>query len=145
ATANTNFKLQGTAERAQLSGNILVTRFGVGPEVDFAAFSAMGGVATPPDPNAAANKVHLDVRVTSSPQLDFLNSYAKLSGSVDLTVGGTLAVPTMLGRIQITDGSATFAGTKYQLQRGDIYFTNPVRIDPIIDLDATARVESYDV
>ncbi len=51
----------------------------------------------------------------------------------------------MLGRIQITDGSATFAGTKYQLQRGDIYFTNPVRIDPIIDLDATARVENYDI
>ena len=58
---------------------------------------------------------------------------------------GTLAVPAVLGRIQITDGSATFAGTTYQLQRGDIYFTNPVRIDPIIDLDATARVESYDV
>src|SRR6201999_1913715 len=61
------------------------------------------------------------------------------------TIRGTLADPSILGRIQITDGSATFAGTKYQLQRGDIYFTNPVRIDPVIDLDATARVESYDL
>ena len=51
----------------------------------------------------------------------------------------------MLGRIQITDGSATFAGTTYQLQRGNIYFSNPVRIDPVIDLDATARVENYDI
>ena len=51
----------------------------------------------------------------------------------------------MLGRVQITDGSATFAGTTYQLQRGNIYFSNPVRIDPVIDLDATARVENYDV
>ena len=54
-------------------------------------------------------------------------------------------MPSILGRIEINDGSATFAGTKYQLQRGDIYFTNPVRIDPIIDLDATARVENYDI
>ena len=145
ATANANFKLQGNQQTALLSGNILLTRFGIGADVDFAAFAAMGGVAAPPDPNAAANKIHLDVRVTSSPQLDFQNSYAKLSGRVDLTVRGTVAVPTVLGRIQITDGSATFAGTKYQLQRGDIYFTNPVRIDPIIDLDATARVESYDI
>ncbi|MEI9981507.1 MAG: translocation/assembly module TamB domain-containing protein [Edaphobacter sp.] len=45
----------------------------------------------------------------------------------------------------MNDGSATFAGTKYQLQRGEIYFTNPVRIDPIIDLDATAQVENYDI
>ena len=145
ATANANFKLQGGPQSAQLSGNILLTRFGIGADVDFAAFANTGGVAAAPDPNAPANKIRLDVRVTSSPQLDFQNSYAKLAGTVDLTVRGTLATPTVLGRIQITDGSATFAGTKYQLQRGDIYFTNPVRIDPIIDLDATARVESYDI
>ena len=56
----------------------------------------------------ALNKIRLDVHVTSSPQLDFQNSYAKLAGTVDLTVRGTLAVPSVLGRIQITDGSATY-------------------------------------
>jgi translocation and assembly module TamB len=145
ATANTSLRLQGGLQSALLSGNVLVTRFGIGPDVDFAAFAATGGVSAPPDPKSAANKIQMNVRVTSSPQLDFQNTYAKLAGTVDLTVRGTVGDPTMLGRIQITDGSATFAGTKYQLQRGDIYFSNPVRIDPTIDLDATARVETYDV
>jgi translocation and assembly module TamB len=146
ATATASMKLQGTASGALLSGNILITRFGVGQDVDFAAFAGMGGsISTPPDPNASSNKVRLDVRVTSSPQLDFQNSYAKLAGSVDLSIRGTVAAPSILGRIQITDGSATFANTKYQLQRGDIYFTNPVRIDPTIDIDATAQVENYEV
>jgi translocation and assembly module TamB len=144
-TANTNLTLQGTSQNMLLSGNVLITRFGVGPDVDFAAFSSMGGVSTPPEPNAASNKITMNVHVTSSPQLDFQNTYAKLAGTVDLTVGGTIANPSILGRIQITDGSATFAGTKYQLQRGDVYFTNPVRIDPTIDINATARVETYDV
>jgi translocation and assembly module TamB len=145
ATGNTSLRLQGGPESLLLSGNVLVTRFGVGPEVDFASFAAAGGVGTPPDPNAASNKVRLDVHVTSSPQLDFQNSYAKLAGTADLTVRGTVAEPTILGRIQISDGSATFAGTKYELQRGDIYFSNPVRIDPTIDVNATARVETYDI
>lgn len=145
ATANAKLRLQGGPESSLLSGNILLTRFGVGADVDFAAFSSMGGVSAPPDPNAPANKMRLDVRVTSAPQLDFQNSYAKLAGTVDLTIRGTVAVPSVLGRIEINDGSATFAGTKYQLQRGEIYFTNPVRIDPTIDLDATARVETYDI
>jgi translocation and assembly module TamB len=83
--------------------------------------------------------------VTSSPSLDFQNSYAKLAGTVDLTIRGTVAEPTVLGRIQITDGSATFSGTRYELQRGDIFFSNPVRIDPTVDLDVSARVETYDV
>ncbi len=145
ATANANLKLQGTGESALLSGRILITRFGVGPDVDLAAFSSAGGVSATPDPGSVANKIRLDVRVTSAPQLDFQNSYAKLAGTVDLTVRGTAAVPSILGRIEINDGSATFAGTKYQLQRGDIYFTNPVRIDPTIDLDVTAQVENYDI
>jgi translocation and assembly module TamB len=145
ATATTKLRLQGSSNSALLSGTVLLTRFGIGPDVDLAAFSSAGGISAPPDPDALSNKIRLEVRVTSSPQLDFQNSYAKLAGTVDLTIRGTVAQPAVLGRIQITDGSATFAGTKYQLQRGDIYVTNPVRIDPIIDLDATARVESYDV
>ncbi len=145
ATATTSLQLQGGLDNLLLSGNVLITRFGVGPDVDFAAFASTGGVSAPPDPGSTAAKIRMDVRVTSSPQLDFQNSYAKLVGTVDLRMGGTIAEPSVLGRIQITDGSATFAGTKYELQRGDIYFTNPVRIDPTIDIDATARVETYDI
>ena len=77
--------------------------------------------------------------------MDFQNSYAKLAGTVDLTVRGAVAEPAILGRIRMTYGQATFAGTTYELQRGDIYFSNPVRIDPTIDIDATARVENYDI
>jgi len=145
ATANAQFRLQGGPQSALLSGNVLVTRFGIGADVDFAAFAGSGGVSAPADPDSPANKIQLDVHVTSAPQLDFQNSYAKLAGTVDLTVRGTIAVPAVLGKILITDGSATFAGTKYELQRGSIYFTNPVRIDPVIDLDATARVSNYDL
>ena len=145
ATANTTLRLQGGADNLLLSGNVLLTRFGVGADVDFAAFAGAGGVSAPPDPSSITNNIRMDIHVQSSPQLDFQNSYAKLAGTVDLTVRGTVAEPSVLGRIQITDGSATFAGTKYQVQRGTIYFANPVRIDPLIDLDVTARVENYDI
>jgi translocation and assembly module TamB len=77
--------------------------------------------------------------------LNFQNAYAKLAGDVDLHLLGTVASPSLLGRVSITEGSAMIAGTRYDLQRGDIYFTNPVRIEPTIDLNATARVEDYDI
>ncbi|HZQ42114.1 MAG TPA: translocation/assembly module TamB domain-containing protein [Acidobacteriaceae bacterium] len=145
STANATLRLQGGPQSLLLSGNVLVTRFGVGPDVDFAAFAGAGGIPTPPDPTAFSNKIRMDVHITSSPQLDFQNSYAKLAGTVDLTVRGTIAQPSLLGSIRITDGSATFAGTKYELERGIIYFSNPVRIDPTIDLDVSTRVENYDI
>ncbi len=144
-TADATIRLQGGGHALFLSGNVLITRFGIGADVDFARFAGAGGISVPPDPTSILNKIRMDVQVASSPQLDFQNSYAKISGTVDLNVRGTVAVPSVLGTVRITDGSATFAGTTYQLERGVIYFTDPVRINPIIDLDVTTRVENYNI
>ena len=144
-TANATLRLQGGQQALFLSGNVLIQRFGVGPDVDFAAFAGAGGISVPPDPTSILNKIRLDVHVASAPQLDFQNSYAKIAGTVDLNVRGTAAVPSVLGTIRITDGSATFAGTSYELERGVIYFSNPVRINPTIDLDVTTHIENYDI
>jgi len=144
--ADAKLRLQGTQNSLLLSGNVTITRFVIGSDLDLTAFSSSSATAVlPPDPNAPSSHLRLDIHIVSAPQLDFQNSYAKLAGDVDLRIRGTLAQPSLLGHIAITEGSASFAGTKYELQRGDIYFTNPVRIDPLIDLTATAHVEDYDI
>jgi translocation and assembly module TamB len=146
SAADINLQLQGSQSNLLLSGNVMITRFTVSPEIDFVALAAQAGKSQPIAPaNAPSNHVRLDVRIQSSPQLNFQNAYAKLAGDVDLRLRGTIASPSLLGRISITEGSATIAGTRYELQRGEINFTNPVRIQPLIDLNATARVEDYDI
>jgi translocation and assembly module TamB len=145
ATADTTLHLQGTPTNMLLSGNVQITRFIIGRNVDFASFAGGQGASVPPDPSAPSSHVRLDVHIFSAPQLDFQNSYAQLAGSVDLRIRGTVAQPALLGRINVTDGTANFAGTTYRLQRGEIFFTNPVKIEPFIDIDATTRVEEYDV
>lgn len=144
--ADATLRLQGSEKNMVLSGNIVVTRFSVNPDLDISGLVGSSTSITPPtDENAPSNHVRLDIRITSAPALNFQNSFAKLAGDVDLRLRGTIAAPSVLGRVNVTEGSATFAGTRYQLQHGDIYFTNPVRIDPTIDLDAVARVENYDI
>ena len=145
ATADTTLHLQGSQTNMLLTGSVQITRFIIGPNVDFASFAPNPAANVPPDPNAPSSHVRLDVHLFSAPQLDFQNSYAQLAGSVDLRIRGTVAQPAILGRINVTDGTANFAGTTYRLQHGEIFFTNPVKIEPIIDIDATTRVEEYDV
>ncbi len=144
--ADATLRLQGPRNNLLFSGNVLITRFTMRPDMDMAALATQAakvqGIA-PPD--APSNHVRLDVHLLSSPQLNFQNAYAKLAGDVDLHLRGTLATPSLLGRVSITEGSAMIAGTRYDLQRGDITFTNPVRIQPNIDLNATARVSDYDI
>ncbi len=145
--ANAKLQLQGSQNNLLLSGDVLITRFSTNPDLDLATVvsAASAAVETLPPPDAPSNHVRLDVHIVSSPQLNFQNAFAKLAGDVDVRLRGTLAVPSLLGRVSITQGSAMIAGTRYDLQRGDVTFTNPVRIEPTIDLSATAHVEDYDI
>lgn len=144
--ADANFRLQGLENNLQLSGDVLITRFSVSPDLDFLALAAQATAVQPvAAPDAPSNHIRLDIRVTSSPQLNFQNTVAKLAGDVDLRLRGTVASPTLLGSVEITEGSAMIAGTRYDLERGSVSFTNPVRIEPSIDLSATAHVSDYDI
>jgi translocation and assembly module TamB len=144
--ADASMHLQGPQNNLLLSGDVLITRFTVSPGFDIAALAAQANAVQTIAPlNAPSNHIRLDVHLVSSPQLNFQNAYAKLAGDVDLRLRGTVASPSLLGRVSITEGNAIIAGTRYELQRGDIYFTNPVRIEPSIDLNATAHVEDYDI
>lgn len=145
--ADASLRLEGPQSNLLLSGNVLITRFTISPDLDLAALAAQANAAVDriAPPQAPSNHVRLNVRLMSSPQLNFQNAYAKLAGDVDLRLRGTVANPSLLGRVSITEGAATIAGTRYELERGDITFNNPVRIEPNIDLTATARVSDYDI
>jgi translocation and assembly module TamB len=144
--ADAQLHLQGVQNNLRLFGEVMITRFTISPDLDVAALAQQTeAVETIAPLDAPSNHIRLDVHIASSPQLNFQNAYAKLAGNVDLHLRGTVASPSLLGRISITEGSALLAGTRYDLQRGDIFFTNPVRIQPSIDLNATARVEDYDI
>ncbi len=144
--ADASLRLDGSQSSLLLSGDVTITRFAASADLDIAALAQQANaVQAITSPDAPSNHIRLDVRIVSSPQLNFQNAFAKLAGDVDLRVRGTVASPSLLGRVNITQGSAMIAGTRYELQRGAVSFTNPVRIEPVIDFTATAHVEDYDI
>ncbi len=143
-TANQQLKLQGTLKNAMISGDITITRFAQIPSADLSAAFASASV---PAPNAASplNNLHLDIHVRSAPEVTVQTSLAKLSGDADLRVKGTALNPVLLGRVNIAQGDLKINGQKYYLERGDLTFANPVRIDPILDVEAQTRVRDFDI
>lgn len=145
-SANVNLHWVGGLDRSTLSGNILVTRFQLARNFDFASYLARAKApATLPDPHSPLNNLRLDVHVTTTPELDVQTAIARVAGDADLRLRGTAAKPVVLGRVDIARGDVNFSGTRYHLERGDITFSNPVRIEPILDLEASARVRDYDI
>jgi translocation and assembly module TamB len=146
SNANAALRLTGTPASALLSGDIVVTKFGITPQFDLANYIMRSKQPTPePKPGSLLYNVKMDIHVTSTPELQFETALAKLSGNVDLRLRGSLARPAVLGRVNITEGDISFNGTKYRIDRGDISFANPTGITPIFDIAANTRVRDYDI
>ncbi|HEY4934184.1 MAG TPA: translocation/assembly module TamB domain-containing protein [Terriglobales bacterium] len=143
-TADQSLHLNGTLRGSTLSGDITITRFAQIPSMEMAAAFATPNVEVP-NPTSPLNNLRLDVRIVSAPELTVQTSLAKLSGDADLRLRGTAMRPVLLGRINIAEGDINLNGTKYHLDRGDITFANPIRIDPILDMEATTRVRDFDI
>ncbi|HET7440452.1 MAG TPA: translocation/assembly module TamB domain-containing protein, partial [Terriglobales bacterium] len=146
STANTDLRLVGNSSSAALSGDITITKLAVTPGFDFASYleRSKQSVAVPTG-NSLLNRLKLDVHITTTEDLQMQTALAKLTGDADLRATGTAAKPVLLGRVDILEGEVNFNGAKYRLERGDVTFNNPVRIDPILDLQATTRVSDYDI
>jgi translocation and assembly module TamB len=146
SSADASLRYTGSAKSSLLSGDILVTRFGMNPRFDFANYLAQSK-KTPiiSTLNPFLDNMRLDLHITSTPELRVETSLAKLSGDLDLHVRGTAARPAIVGRVNIAEGDIFFNGTKYRLERGDITFSNPLTIEPVVNLDMSARVQGYDV
>jgi translocation and assembly module TamB len=146
STADADLVFAGNLKSATLSGDITITRFGLNQDFDFASYLARGKEPpVVPNSDSPLNNVHLDVHVLSTPELQVQTSLAKVAGTVDLHMRGTGTRPSLLGRVNITEGELSFNGARYRLERGDISFSNPVRIEPVLNLEATATVRDYDI
>jgi translocation and assembly module TamB len=146
STANADLRLNGNANSALLSGDVVVTKLAVTPGFDFGAYlekSMQGTVLTESD--SLQSRLKLDVHVVTTPELRMQTAIARLSGNADLRVRGTADRPAVLGRVEVLEGEISFNGNKYKLERGDVTFANPAKTQPVVNLQASTRVRDYDI
>ncbi len=146
ASANAGLRFTGSTKSSQLSGNVTVTRFAVNPRFDFAQYLALTKSPIKTSiRNPVLDNMRLDVHIVSTPELRVETSLAKLTGDVDLRLRGTVSNPVVLGRVNIVQGDIFFNATQYRLEHGDITFSNPLVIEPVIDVSMGTRVRGYDI
>ncbi len=146
STADAELHWVGTRSDSNVSGQITINKIAVTPGFDFSSYLDRGRQgASLTVTNSPLNNIKLDIHVQTAPELQMRTAIARLSGDADLRLRGSVARPAVLGRVDILEGQATFHGTRYTLERGDISFTNPVSIEPQLNLQASTHVRNYDL
>jgi translocation and assembly module TamB len=146
--ANAALRLAGTRERSTVSGSITVLRTGFNPQTDFSSILAKSAepVKTPPARTGLLGGMNFDVQVETAPDIQFQSALTQdLQVEANLRLRGNPTNPGIVGRINITQGQLVFFGTRYNINQGSVAFYNPLKIEPILDIDLETRARGIDV
>jgi translocation and assembly module TamB len=146
--ANAQLALVGTPDRSVLSGTVTVERLAFNPKTDLG--SILSAAAAPPETPAGnagfSRNLQLDVQIQTAPDITFQSNYTQsIEADANLRLRGSVANPVLLGRINITQGDLTFFGNKYTINQGSVSFFNPVKLEPILNIDLETVARGVDV
>jgi translocation and assembly module TamB len=147
-TFNSTLALNGTSDSSTVSGIITLTRASFTPRADLAQVLAQAArpIPTSATPAEYLRGMQFDVRIQSDPSFQLQTTLARnLQAEVDLRLRGTPLRPALLGAASVNEGEVEVFGNRYTVNRGDIRFQNPVRIDPIFDMDLETKARGVTV
>jgi translocation and assembly module TamB len=145
--AGGTLQLSGSTTASVLSGRIQVQRLLFSQGVDVASFFEAASETSPGPPSSSPflRNLSFDLEGRTAPgaQIQWTSAQIGVDGSVRLR--GTWDRPILLGNIHLLGGQMAFRGNNFQLTRGDINFANPFRLDPVLNVEATATISQYQV
>jgi translocation and assembly module TamB len=146
--SNADLTFTGTADRSTVAGNISVLRGSLNVQSDFGSLLAKSAepVRTPPADTGFLGGMNLDLQIQTAPDAQMESSLTQgVQADASLRLRGTATNPALQGRINITQGQVLFFGTKYAISEGSVSFFNPLKIEPVLDIDLDTRVRGIDV
>jgi translocation and assembly module TamB len=142
-----SLRLTGTPTAGLLSGKVTIERVTLtqGLEVAGLLVSAKEGITGPTTSSPYLRNLQFDVEALSAPDARMEWPGAQLQAEANLRVRGTWEHPILLGHIHLLSGDLYFAGNRYRVTRGDLNFSNPFRLDPVLNVEATTTIQQYEV
>jgi translocation and assembly module TamB len=147
AILGSNLALTGGPQASQLSGQVNIEAVSFTPDFDVNTFVGefSGDSIDSGTPGSFTQGMKLDIGVQSTSQMNLTSSQLSVRGNANLHIAGTAAAPVMLGRANVTGGEFFLAGNRYDLQNGTVDFLNPVRTQPVLNLQVKTIINEYNI
>ena len=147
-TFDASLRLTGASDASTLAGSVTLNRASFNPRSDLFALLAQASAPAqvPTAPNEYLQGMRFDVRIQSASNFQVETSLTRdVESEVDLRLRGSPLQPVLLGTVSINQGELQVLGTKYTINRGDIRFLNPVKIEPTVDMDLETKLRGVTV
>jgi translocation and assembly module TamB len=145
--AGGSLRLVGDANSAVLSGHVIINRLLMSEGFDLASLvsSSSEPIGAPTTGSPFLRNLQFDLQADASPDARMQWPGANFQIDASLRVRGTWERPILLGHIHLLTGEMNFRGNQYKLTRGELNFSNPFRLDPVLNVEATTTIQQYEV
>jgi translocation and assembly module TamB len=142
-----DFVFSGGATQRLLSGDVVILRLTTARQTTLGTLlSAFRSGSRTTAQSAPSDSVQINVHVASASGVEINTSLIRnVAAAIDLRLVGTLGNPSLLGEINISQGQMVFHGSRYAINRGEIEFRNPIRIEPLLDFELETRMRGVDI
>jgi translocation and assembly module TamB len=140
-----NLVVTGTPQSGLVRGRVQLQDVSFSRDFDAAELLAVFSDEGAAPASALAKNVKLDVTVQSLSDLNLTTSKLSLQGAANLQLKGTAADPVLTGRLRLDNGDLIFRGNRYELQASTLEFINPVKTEPVLNVEVNSSVQSYDI
>jgi len=138
-----NLNLRGALDAPVLEGNVEIQNLAYRSSFeDFLALMSQERLAVP---GSSFGRLRLSLHIEGGQNITIQNQLADVQARVGLDVRGTADEPSVTGHIEASGGTLLFQGNRYIVTRGNIDFVDPLKIEPVIDVEAESQIRDYRV
>lgn len=143
---NGNLLLRGTPESRILSGEIRINRARYKERVEWKSWLLKAKPKEGPRGEIGAiDDTELNIKIYGTDNIAIDNNIARAQVKLDMLLRGTLFQPVIFGRVESVSGNVYFRNNEFRIVKASADFSDPKRINPVMEIVATASIKGYNI
>jgi translocation and assembly module TamB len=137
--------LRGAAGSQVIAGDLQINRARYGKRIEWKSRVLFREKKAPRVERGWFDRVGLNVRVYGKERIFIDNNLARAPLKADIIVGGTIASPRLLGRVEANEGKVYFRNSELDILSATADFVDPESNSPVIRVQAETTVREYHI
>ena len=141
-----NLLYKGNLDTQGISGDIKINSSNYKEKIDWKRWLFMAKTKERPKAEVSGlERADLNIRISGEENISIDNNIARAPITLDVVLKGTISRPILFGRLESKEGVAYFRNNEFRIIHASAYFTDPNRLNPIIELMAETSTKGYNI